>query len=218
MEDLANYLTVPDFATLLTRFIHDQVHPTAPVEDDSELPPAYYRFVMNPQLCKVFIFSSAAATFYAPSDVSGTGGMRRERIRATPSWRKGPPRYDCAFIETDPDASGMKGLHVARVRLLFSFQFANQTYPCALVEWFEPISEDPDELTGLWIVEPEFREDGTRERSVVHLDTIVRAAHLIGVYGNDSLPHTFHFSNSLDVFRAFYVNKYVDHHSHEIAF
>jgi hypothetical protein len=38
---------------------------------------------------RVFIFNSARAVFYAPSDVSGVGGMHHERIRATKSWYLG---------------------------------------------------------------------------------------------------------------------------------
>jgi hypothetical protein len=52
---------------------------------------------------------------------------------------------------------------------------------------------------------------------VVHLDAIMRGAHLIGVAG----PHffwpsdrSFTFANSLDYFRACYVNKYIDYHAH----
>ena len=53
---------------------------------------------------------------------------------------------------------------------------------------------------------------------VIHLDTIVRASHLIGVYGDRFLPRGISFHNSLDVFDTFYVNKYIDHHTFEIAY
>jgi hypothetical protein len=47
----------------------------------------------------------------------------------------------------------------------------------------------------------------------------LRGAHLIDVAGKEFVPLTnFDFSDSLDAFEAFYVNKYADHHSHEIAF
>ncbi len=47
---------------------------------------------------------------------------------------------------------------------------------------------------------------------------MVRAAHLIGVSGDELLPHKVGPENSLDVFKQFYVNKFADHHAHEIAF
>jgi hypothetical protein len=54
--------------------------------------------------------------------------------------------------------------------------------------------------------------------SIIHVDTILRAAHLIGVAGSDFLPRTLLFSDSLSAFCLFDVNKYADHHAHEIAF
>ena len=40
----------------------------------------------------------------------------------------------------------------------------------------------------------------------------------MGVAGHAYLPLEFTFQDSLDSFQAFYVNKYIDHHAHEIAF
>ena len=54
--------------------------------------------------------------------------------------------------------------------------------------------------------------------SVLHLDTIVRAVHLIGVYGANFLPKGLSPTQSLDIFRSYYVNKYIDHHSFETVF
>ncbi|KAJ6521991.1 hypothetical protein B0H19DRAFT_973758, partial [Mycena capillaripes] len=92
---------------------------------------------------------------------------------------------------------------------------------CALVHWFSAHGEEPCADTGMWIVKPDFirGKPGEREMAVVHLDTVLRGAHLIGVAGNEFVSvNNFDFSNSLDAFKAFYVNKYADHHSHEIAF
>jgi hypothetical protein len=71
----------------------------------------------------------------------------------------------------------------------------------------------------MWKVEPDFR-GGKPCLEVIHLDTILRGAHLIGVYGRNFLPNDpdFTFDKSLDVFPSFYVNKYVDYHAYEIAF
>jgi hypothetical protein len=145
--------------------------------------------------------------------------MHHERIRATKSWYRGPPRYDCVFIEHDPEAAGFRGLHAARVRLFFRFKFRGVDYPCALIHWFSARGDVPCPDTGMWIVTPDSEPGGDPSLAVVHLDTILRGAHLIGVAGKDFIPiHRFDFSDSLDTFRAFYVNKYADHHSHEIAF
>jgi hypothetical protein len=69
---------------------------------------------------KITVFPSAIATYFAPSDQSGIGRLIRERIRSIPSWRKGPARHDCVFVERDPNKAGLRGLHVARVKLFFS--------------------------------------------------------------------------------------------------
>ena len=53
---------------------------------------------------------------------------------------------------------------------------------------------------------------------IIHLDSILCHAHLIGVCdGSTCLPHNFNFNNSLDFFKAIYVNKYIDYHAHKIA-
>ncbi len=161
------------------------------------------------------VFHLAIATFHAPSDPSGTHGMRRKRIRSTPSWRGRGPRHDCAFIVEDDDKPGMKGLGVMRVLLFFSFEYDNTHYPFALVEWFKKVGLDP--VTGMWVVCPDIVR-GRQERSVVHLDSFLRAAHLVPVFGTHKLPQGFHFTLSLDAFDAYYVNKYIDHHANEVAF
>jgi len=167
---------------------------------------------------KISVYLSAVATYYAPSDPSGTSGMRRERIHSRMAWRKGPARRDCALINSDPDLDGMRGLEVVRVLLFFSFEFQNKTYPCALVRWFSRIGHEPDEDTGMWRVERDFDANDEPLTSVVHLDCIVRATHLIGVYGREFIPEDLSPHESLDAFQTFYVNKFIDHHAFEIAF
>lgn len=93
--------------------MQDEDGPTSDGVDVASLPTIYGA---------ISVFHSAIATFYAPSDESGIHGMRRERIRSTPSWRKGPPRRDCAFVVEDQLQSGMKGMSIVRVLLLFSFR------------------------------------------------------------------------------------------------
>lgn len=115
----------------------------------------------------------------------------------------------------DPDAIGMDGMLVARVRAFLSFSHEDEVHHCALVEWFQPDAEEPDPTTGMWIVRPEVDGEGERVVDVIPLSSIVRGCHLIGVYGTTRIPANFHYSDSLDAFRTFYVNWYVDYHAHE---
>jgi hypothetical protein len=144
--------------------------------------------------------------------------MRRERIRAIPAWRKGPGRYDCLFVVTDESLNGMRGLTIARVRLFLSFRHRDTTYPCALIHWYSHVGDKPDENTGMWIVAPEFCDDGTPFEGIVHIDCILRAAHLIGVYGDTFVPQRLTLHDSLDAFDSYYVNKYIDHNAFELAY
>ena len=170
---------------------------------------------------RIYVFHSAVARFFAPSDLCGAGGMYQERIRCNPSWRGECARYDTIFVQIGPDVGGpgMKGMVIGRVRLLFSFTSGQTCYPCALVEWFIPMDK-VDEDTGMWVVSPEFERgvSGSRTLAIVHLDCIARAAHLIPVFGSSFVPEELHFSNSLDVYRSYFVNGHVDHHCHEFLY
>jgi hypothetical protein len=200
MDGLSVYITERNLYYMTQQCIATQVG--VPIDDLSPIG-------------KASVFASAVATFFAPSDPSGIHGMRRERIRSTPSWRDSEPRYDCAFVVEDEDKLGMSGMAVVRVRLFFSVEYEGVHYPCALVEWFKKIGRDP--LTGMWIVQPDCTR-GSRDKSVLHLDSFLRGAHLIPVYTKQSLPLDFKHYDTLDVFNSYYVNKYIDHHAYEIAF
>ncbi|KAJ6587718.1 hypothetical protein B0H10DRAFT_2333593 [Mycena sp. CBHHK59/15] len=182
---LAEHLHLPSLPNLIRHFLYSQDHP------DLDIP--------------VKVFPSAVATFYAPSDQSGIGGLLRERIRAVHSWR-------------DTEQPGFRGLLAARVLLFMSFKHHGLEYPCALVTWFSAIGNEPCPDVGMWMVEPDTDQHGHRILDIIHLDTILRGVHLIPIFGDDFLPHHFKYSSSLDSFKAFYINKYADHHSHEIAF
>jgi hypothetical protein len=201
---------------LIRQFLHGQLHPDSEIESlisaDGALEdlPDFHE--------KISVYNSASATFYAPSDLSGIGGMRHEHIRAVQSWHKGPPRYDCVFVVTDEMSEGMQSLDVAHVCLFFSFTYASRYYPCALVHWFSRIGDNPDEDTGCWMVEPDRAADGSPHAAIIHLDAVLRAAHLIGICGSDMLPKDLSFADSLDVFLAFYVNKFIDNHAFHIAY
>ena len=71
--------------------------------------------------------------------------------------------------------------------------------------------------TGMWKVEPEFDLEGEPLYAIIHLDTMIRAAHLIGE-PNGPIPANITHITALDTFDPFYVNKYIDHHAYEITF
>lgn len=166
------------------------------------------------------VYHSATVIFLAPSDLSGIGGMSREMIRSTPLWSKGElsaPRRDCVLVQTS-EQRGMRHLRVARILLFFSFHFEGTMFPCALVHWFETVEDASDSLTGMWIVQQAYNPQGTRAVSVIHIDRILRGTHLLPIFGEDFIPHDLHYTQSLDAFKSFYVNKFIDHHSHEVLF
>ena len=87
------------------------------------------------------------------------------------------------------------------------------------MHWFDRIGDSPDESTRMWIVRPGYQIRNVRNITVVHIDTIYRAAHLIPIYSTHNIdPGDFSPHRSYDVFQSFYVNKFADHHAFEIAF
>jgi hypothetical protein len=212
VEELAIHIGQPKFPDILRHFLYDQLNP------DSNLPSTSVNLDDCPHFRgSIYVYHSAIARFYAPSDLCGAGGMYRERIRANPNWRGGEyARHDTMLVETRADLGGMEGMAVCRALLFFSFTFRDSYYPCALVNWFLPGAE-PDEDTGLWVVQPEFEANGRRTVAIIHLDCVARGAHLLPVYGSSFIPHDFHFSDALDAFKAYFVNRHVDHHSHDFV-
>ncbi|KIK13878.1 hypothetical protein PISMIDRAFT_118075 [Pisolithus microcarpus 441] len=154
----------PKLPDLVAIFLFQQRNPGVDIPDISKCPKA-----IDPG----YSFSSAVATFYAPSDFSGVNGMHCQYIHASPSWRNGPPHYDCVFVEKDPTLPGFQGLFVAQVLLFFSFHYQNVYYPCGLVQWFTPVGNEPCLDKGMWKVEHEYDEDGDHLVSVIHLDSIL---------------------------------------------
>ncbi|KAJ8091523.1 hypothetical protein PM082_024443 [Marasmius tenuissimus] len=209
LADLSIHLAHPKLPELIRRFLYDQIHPNPDVSV----------FDIPLEQCPLFngkvdIFHSAVARFYAPSDICGAGGMYQECIRSNPAFTGDQNRRDTVLVVLDDDKPGMRGMVVARVQLFFSFEFRDVYYPCALVNWFMHAGDEPDEETGLWVVVPE-EERGRRTLEVIHLDSIMRGVHLLPAFGSSFLPENFHYSDALEAFQAFYVNKYADHHSYE---
>ena len=207
---LGEELCIPDITTLLARFLFEEQHKDDNASDFLDNPEDHYDGTIK-------VVNSASALFYAPSDVSGIHGMRQEFIRSTPLWRNEAPHYDCAFVSTGPETGPMNGLEVVRVLTFFSIHDKGSYYPCAAVHWFGHAGNRPDEYTGMWLVRPQFNERHQRTISIIHIDSIYRAAHLIPVYGKHFVPTHFQPHHSYDGFRLFYVNKFADHHAFEIA-
>ncbi|KAF9234302.1 hypothetical protein BU15DRAFT_90031 [Melanogaster broomeanus] len=187
---LAIELGVPGLSRLIGQFLYEQPH------KESTSTPHFPVFAG-----RVKVFHSATATFVSPSDPSGIGSM-----------------YDCIFVSTDDTDEGMLSMEVARVLSFFSFVYTNgDTYPCALVHWFDRIADETDELTGMWMVRPSFLEEGSKNLAVIHIDSIVRSAHLLPIFGNERVPPFINFHNSLDIYRSFYINRFADHHAFQLA-
>ena len=109
----------------------------------------------------------------------------------------------------------MAGLNVVQVQLFFSLVYDDVLYPLALMDWFKRGGCDP--LTELWVVHPDVSYR-LWDRTVLHLDLFLHGMPLIPVYENHALPLDLQSTDSLNVFKAYYVNKYINHHAHEIIF
>ncbi|KAI9439187.1 hypothetical protein H4582DRAFT_2111330 [Lactarius indigo] len=214
VTELATVFQQPDFQDLLCRFLFDQLHmddPNAPAGSDVPLAQC------PPFDSKISVYHTATAVFFSPSDPSGLQGMRSECIRCNPRWRKQTPQFDTAFVERDPTLPGARGFDVVRLRALFSFIWRDIYYPCALIRWFIHVGDKPDEVTGLWVVQPDTNADGSPAVEVIHLDSVLRAAHLLPVFGNSFMPIELSPHNALDAFETYYINKYIDYHAFEFA-
>lgn len=108
----------------------------------------------------------------------------------------------------------MSGLLVARVLLFFSFIFDGEHHQCGLVHWFSVFGDQPDPDNGMWIVTPD-HVGGAPNLSVIHIDSIFRAAHLLPIFDENPLPRTLNYTSTLDSFKGFYVNNYIDYHAYE---
>lgn len=165
---------------------------------------------------KIFVYPSALAVFRAPSDLSGTHSMRSECIRSIDKWWGGPARRDCVFIEHNAEHAGFRGLYVAQVEAFLKVVHERKSYPSALVSWFSTIGDTPCRDSGLWMVKRDL-DRGKKVMSIIHLDSILRGAHLIGFPGKSFIPNDMRSTDSLNAFKSFFVNKYIDYHAHEIA-
>jgi len=195
---------------MIRRYLYDHFYP------NSEIPSHLLDDVAYPEFNgRISVFFSAVAIFRSASDISGISGLRREYIRATPSWRNGQPRYDCAYAFSNTD---QHRFDVVRIMAFFSFVNEEEKFWCALVHQFSRVGDEPDEDTGLWIVEPDYSEDNEPRLAIIGINQIYRAVHLIPVYGtSEYVERSLTMHDSLDTFTTFYVNKFVDYHAFRIV-
>lgn len=106
-------LQIPSLPTLLENFLHEQLG-TAEQDMDEDWEDESIIDYLSP----ISSFRSAVSTFFAPSDICGVRGMRREWLRRTPNWRKTGPRYDCVYLVEDDSKPGFRGLNVVRLKAL----------------------------------------------------------------------------------------------------
>ncbi|KIK80887.1 hypothetical protein PAXRUDRAFT_157416 [Paxillus rubicundulus Ve08.2h10] len=145
--------------------------------------------------------------------------MQCEYICSCPLWRNESPRLDCIFVTTNPELVGMQGLDVVQFLTFFPFSFRRKKYPCAIVHWFTH-SEDPDPNTRMWISwcsSSRIHCILSPDISILHINMIYCAAHLIPVYGTRFIPTRIQPHQPYHIFHAFYVNKFADHHTFEIT-
>lgn len=212
VSDVAQDLVLPNLEEAIRCFLYEEITESNDAQsvDLAACPPLTSR---------ISRYHSATATFFAPSELSGSGGMHSEIIRANPNWRNECPRFDTVLIQTDPDEPGIKGSRVGRLIAFFSIPHPQNAdkIPCALVEWFDIQGSRPSDVTGMWIVKPAM-VGRRRSRSIVHIDSIIRSVHLIPIARGVTIPIDFHFSFSLDAFSSFYINKFADYHTHECLY
>ncbi|KAL4073655.1 hypothetical protein J3A83DRAFT_4091567, partial [Scleroderma citrinum] len=101
----------------------------------------------------------------------------------------------------------------------FSFDYSGTQCPCAVVHWFDCVGDSPNESTGMWVVHPGYQTHNVQNITVVHIDTIYHATHLILIYSTHNIDsRDFRPHQSYEMFQSFYVNKFTDHHTFKIAF
>ena len=141
--------------------MHTQQYPESIPCNIPNLPPFYK---------KITILTSAIASFLSPSDLSGIGGTKCECIHAINRGRNGPGCFNTLFVNAAPDdmddddddssAHRIQGLEVAHAHLVFSFTLDGVKYPCMLVHWFSQMTDMPSDVTGIYVVEPEYLPNG----------------------------------------------------------
>ncbi|KAH9039148.1 hypothetical protein EDB85DRAFT_2072572 [Lactarius pseudohatsudake] len=210
VTSITTYIKQPTFPALVQHFLYYQLssgsRPNADTSDSETL-----RVRGLPVSNKKFsLYTSASSIFFAPSDPCGVHGLRREQIRSTWSWRKGLSWHDVVLVNMGD--GGNKDLPMS------GYAHGGDKFPAALVWWYT-LSDDSarrDEATGMWLVEREYDRHEQPLLGVVHIDTIFHAVHLLPYFGREPVRMHFSYTDTLDSFANYYVNKFADHHSFEI--
>ena len=113
-EYISPYSVSTHFPILLWHFLHVQTHPDADIAADVHIND--YQSIHS----HIYVYHSAVAWFYTPSDLCGTSGMYHEHIHSNPNWCGEFPWYDTVFVETDSELNGMAGLTLGHLLLLLS--------------------------------------------------------------------------------------------------
>ncbi|KAH8976953.1 hypothetical protein EDB86DRAFT_3068202 [Lactarius hatsudake] len=85
--------------------------------------------------------------------------------------------------------------------------------------WWYTLSDSSghrDEVTGMWLVEREYNRDQKPHLAVMHINTLFCAVHLLPYFSQELVRKGFSYTDTLDSYAIFYVNKYADHHSFKI--
>ncbi|KAH9031532.1 hypothetical protein EDB85DRAFT_2074105 [Lactarius pseudohatsudake] len=201
VTSIATYFKKPTFPTLVQCFLHYQLSSGSRFDaDTSDLETLSVRGLPVSNK-KVLLFNSASSIFLAPSDPCGIHSLR------------GAPQYDTVLVNMGDGgnkALPMSGYAAAR--------HSGENFPAALVWWYT-LSDDSghrDEATGMWLVEREYNWDQKPHLAVMHINTIFRAVHLLPYFGQEHVRKGFSYTDTLDTYANFYVNKYADHHSFKI--
>ena len=145
-------------------------------------------------------------------------GMYHETIHTTPSWNRGKipgPRYNYVLISSGSNSeSSMSNFLIACVLMFFSFTINSKLHQCALVHWFSVSRDQPNPDNGMRVVTPDYF-GGAQNLSVIHIDSIFRAAHLLPIFDTTPLPQTLNYTATLDLFQGFYLNTYMDYHMYK---
>ena len=209
---LAEDLHVPALHDLLRCFLQAQIYPDVD-EPGVDVPLEHCPWIS--QAAQIAIHHSARATFYSSSELDLPGRMHSEMIWCSPHWYGLAPCRDTVLVQIGPEDDILHGMAVGRVRALLSSSHGLVHYDCALLEWFNVVAPHPDAVTGMWVLEPE-RHGNHRAIDLVHVDSIIRACHLIPVFGEEEVDPDITFANSLDAYACFYLNPYIDYHMHEL--
>lgn len=172
IAELAEELQIPHLPQLVCALLHMKIH------SDNNQPCSTCPFFVG----NIFIFNSAFATFYTPSDLCGKEGMHQEYIQACLNWRNEGSCQDYVFVVTNPDGMGFQEMDIACILCFFLFSFQGSLYPCAIICWFDHISDAPNNDTGMWIVKPSVTAGRLPKFMAIHINSIFYAAHLIPVF------------------------------------